>query len=82
MCINFKTNAYKLNDTGISNLLSDTCTPNTIGVVLMPSLESNSTSFKFADMPTLNTHWMSHTIEINSAKYVTVLETVNAPNIP
>ena len=82
MCIHFKTNAYKLNDSGISNLLSDTCVPNTIGVVLMPSLESNSTSFKFADMPTLNNHCMNPTAEINIAKYETLLETVNAPNIP
>ena len=67
---------------GISNLLSDTCTPKTMGVVLMFSLESYSTSFKFADTPTLNNHCMNPTAEINIAKLEMLLETVNAPNIP
>ena len=76
------TKAYKLNDEGIIIFLSNTCTPNTMGVVLIPSLESNSTSFKFADIPTLNNHCMNPTAEIKIAKDEMLFETVNAPNIP
>ena len=52
------------------------------GVVLMPSLESNSTSFKFADMPTLNSHCKNPSAETIITKDEMLLETVNAPNIP
>ena len=64
------------------NFSPDTCTPKTVGVVLIPSFESNSTSFKFADIPTLNSHCRNPTADINITNDDILSETVNAPNIP
>ena len=82
ICMNFIVKAYKLKDSGITNFLSDAYTPNTIGVVLTPSLESNSTSFRLADIPTLNNHCIKASNETIIARDEMLLETVNAPNIP
>ncbi len=75
---NFIPKAYTLKTLDMNNFLSTILTPNTVGVVFIPTLVSYSTSLKLAKTPTLNNHWIDEKKQIIIAKLEIVEETENA----